>query len=53
MSRIVLEPQFALALRNCAVRTVLTDAEGKTIGYFEPVEFAPEENEIQIGRAHV
>jgi len=36
MSTIVIDPQSASALRECAESAVLRDREGNVLGYFEP-----------------
>ena len=36
MSTIVLDPQSADILRNCAESAVLRDVHGNIVGYFEP-----------------
>jgi len=46
MSTIVLDPQSVDVLRTCAQRTVLKDADGNTVGYFEPASRPYAEFEI-------
>ena len=38
MSSITIDQQSAAALRQCAGITVLRDADGRAIGYFQPVQ---------------
>jgi hypothetical protein len=45
MSTIVIDPQSANVLRQCAESAVLRDREGNILGYFEPPPrlYAPDE----------
>jgi hypothetical protein len=46
MSTIVLDPSSTALLRSCTEPTVLRDAEGNVVGYFEPPARLYEEGEI-------
>jgi hypothetical protein len=56
MSSITMDQQSAAALRKCGGITVLCDADGHPIGYFQPVEpkydprHIPEFDEAELDR---
>lgn len=55
MPTVTLDAQSADRLRMCAERTVLTDAQGRVVGYFEPAAYhaeyeIPEFDEDELDR---